>query len=1026
MIKSMVYLGIIMSWKSIVLALFLFTMSVAIPLAQQAPPLVAPTEARSPADEMKGFKLPKGYVVQLVASDPDIFKPMNLSFDYKGRIWITDSLEYPYAAREGTKPRDTVKILSNIGPDGRAQKIETFADGLNIPIGLLPLPSKKGAPQTALVHSIPNVWKMQDTNNDNKADTKEPFLTGFGFRDTHGMTNSFQLHWDGWIHATHGFSNDSEVKSPEGKLLKMNSGNTYRYRPDGTGLQSYTRGQVNPFGMTVDAWGNFYTADCHSSPIYQLLQGAIYPSFAKPHDGLGFGPDMIKHSHGSTGICGITALNSDSFPEEHQGTMIIGNVVTSRINHDRVDRKGATPKAVELPDFMTSEDLWFRPVDIKMGPDGALYILDFYNKIIGHYEVPLTHPGRDRHRGRIWRVFHSGKDGKHIPPPLPDFTAMSTDQLITNLGSKNQTMRIMAGNELVAREDDDTKKSLLSSLKQPSNDFQKVHAMWALSRLNALPIEAIASAITNAEPFVRVHGIKLATSGNKLDETLGTLVQKALEDPDGRVQIAAVQGLAQHPSESNLKALLSFRVKTNAEDSHLYHASRLALREQVRNPDAWKGIPAQSTDPSALKALADVALGLPGASSATFLANKLALIQPQGDHEIAVVRMITRDGADADKASIINYMKDTQRPKTRQAELIRAASLAAQERGSKIDPSLLVQATDLCGYLLGSKQENDVRMGAELAGSLQLIDQVDSMVKIINDPSMPAPNKMACVNALGNISNSKAPSILIETARNAAQSPEIRETAITGLGKNLSPEVRVAMLSMFAGASARVQSSLALAIVSTTEGANDFLKAIAEGKASARLLLEKPIENKLKQRNLPDFEKRLTTLTKGLPPADQLLQKKIADKKSAFLMGSHDAIKGEALFGKHCSACHQIANKGAKIGPQLDGVGGRGLDRLLEDMLDPNRNVDQAFRQTTLSLKNGQLVNGLLLREEGVLLVLADQQGKEVRIAIDQVEERKISPVSPMPAGFVDQLTNDEFADLMAYLLSNQLKKQTP
>ena len=119
-----------------------FLITTSIPWAQQAPPLVAPTEALSPADEMKGFKLPKGYVVQLVASEPDIFKPMNLSFDYKGRIWITDSLEYPYAAKDGTKPRDSVKILSNIGPDGKAQKIETFAEGLNIPIGLLPLPSK--------------------------------------------------------------------------------------------------------------------------------------------------------------------------------------------------------------------------------------------------------------------------------------------------------------------------------------------------------------------------------------------------------------------------------------------------------------------------------------------------------------------------------------------------------------------------------------------------------------------------------------------------------------------------------------------------------------------------------------------------------------------------------------------------------------------------------------------------------------------------------------------------------------------
>ncbi|MFZ9794031.1 MAG: c-type cytochrome, partial [Gemmataceae bacterium] len=191
----------------------------------------------------------------------------------------------------------------------------------------------------------------------------------------------------------------------------------------------------------------------------------------------------------------------------------------------------------------------------------------------------------------------------------------------------------------------------------------------------------------------------------------------------------------------------------------------------------------------------------------------------------------------------------------------------------------------------------------------------------------------------------------------------------------------------------------------------------------ARLLLERPLEVKLKQRNLSGLESRMAGLTKGLPPADQLLQEKIQAKRTFFREQKHDLGKGELMFQKHCAACHQVAGKGAKIGPQLDGIGSRGLDRLLEDMLDPNRNVDQAFRQTTLTLKNGQFINGLVLREEGVLLVLADQQGKEIRVAKDQVEERKLSNVSPMPAGFVDQLSNQEFADLMAYMLANKSMK---
>ena len=197
----------------------------------------------------------------------------------------------------------------------------------------------------------------------------------------------------------------------------MNSGNTYRMRPDGSHAEYFTHGQVNPFGLAFDPLGNLYSCDCHSRPVYQLLRGAWYPSFGKPDDGLGFGPEMVTHDHGSTGIAGISYYAADQFPEAYRGTVFIGNVVTNRINHDRIEWHGSTPKGIEQPDFVWSEDNWFRPVDIELGPDGALYVADFYNRIIGHYEVPLTHPGRDRDRGRIWRIVYRGTDGKQPPAP---------------------------------------------------------------------------------------------------------------------------------------------------------------------------------------------------------------------------------------------------------------------------------------------------------------------------------------------------------------------------------------------------------------------------------------------------------------------------------------------------------------------------------------------------------------------------------------------------------------------------------
>src|SRR5271168_1846542 len=200
---------------------------------------------RSPDEERKAIHLPPGFEIQLVASEPDIHKPLNLAFDDRGRLWITDTVEYPYPAAAGTRPRDTVKILSNFQADGRAQKIETFADGLNIPIGLLPLPSAR----SALVHNIPNIYLMTDQDGDGRADTRDVVYGVFGHRDTHGMTNAFSWGFDGWIYACHGFSNSSEVQGKDKRPVSMNSGNTYRMRPDGSHAEYFTHGQVNPFGL---------------------------------------------------------------------------------------------------------------------------------------------------------------------------------------------------------------------------------------------------------------------------------------------------------------------------------------------------------------------------------------------------------------------------------------------------------------------------------------------------------------------------------------------------------------------------------------------------------------------------------------------------------------------------------------------------------------------------------------------------------------------------------------------------------
>jgi len=262
--------------------------------------LVVSAGARTPQEELKAFHLPPGFEAQLVAADPDIHKPINIAFDERGRLWITDTVEYPFPAKEGAKTRDTVKILEDFGPDGRARKITTFADNLNIPIGILPIGGNE-----AIIYSIPAIFDMKDTTGDGRADRRTVLLSGQAHEDTNGMTGSFTEGFDGFIYAVHGFKNTSTVRGTDGSEITMNSGNIYRFHRDGSHVQFFTHGQVNPFGLTIDPLGNIFSSDCETKPICLLLRGAYYQSFGKPDDGMGFGPDMVDHMYGSTAIAGL-------------------------------------------------------------------------------------------------------------------------------------------------------------------------------------------------------------------------------------------------------------------------------------------------------------------------------------------------------------------------------------------------------------------------------------------------------------------------------------------------------------------------------------------------------------------------------------------------------------------------------------------------------------------------------------------------------------------------------------------------
>ena len=975
---------------------------------------VAPTPPRTPEEERATFKVPPGFEVQLVAAEPVIRKPMNLAFDARGRLWVTDTIEYPFPAKEGLG-RDSIKVLEHFDETGRARKVTTFADGLNIPIGILPIS------QGALVFGIPHLYRLTDTDGDGKADRRNALFGPFGQEDTHGLVNGLTWGFDGWVYAAHGFRNTSTVKGFRGAAITLNSGNVFRFRPDGSRIEQYTWGQVNPFGLAFDPLGNLYSADCHSRPLMMLLRGGYYQSFGKPHDGLGFAPEICGHSHNSTAIAGIAYYAADHFPPSFRDTLFVGNVVTNRINHDRLDRHGSTYRAAEQPDFLVSTDPWFRPVDIKLGPDGALYVADFYNRIIGHYEVPLTHPGRDHERGRIWRIIYRGPEGKHTPPAMPaDLTTAGPGRLAEALAHPNLVVRMLATNrlaELGSAAVEVCREVLANRNLTPT---PRVHALWALDRLDALD-EARLLAVEMTEPELNVHLLRILAERPTLSAALRQRAVASLGHPNAFVQRAAAESLGRHPAPEQIRPLLDLRHGISRHDSQLLHATRMALRDQLRPAASWASLPNLASGDG--QALADVAVGVPSAEAARFLAEHLRPLESWSDDVQRFLHHIARHGnRDVVAEAIYVARRKRQEDPVFQASLVQALHRGTQERGGSFPPDALAWAGELVDRLLASPESRQTQAGVDLVGQLRLEGKRPHLMALANDRSKTDAHRGAALSALVAIGPREQVGLLGQLLAEATESIGFRERAVQLLAGIHMPEARTELVRHFPTVPARMQHALALGLSGNREGAELLLKTVAAGKASARLLQEPSVVKRLQAAKLPNLHERLSSLTKGLPPADQRLQELFRQRQTGFLAARTLEATGQQIFDKHCAACHQLEGRGAKVGPQLDGIGERGLERLLEDLLDPNRNVDEAFRTTTLALKNGQLLTGLFLREEGEVLVLADQQGKETRVAKNMVEERGLSPLSPMPGNWVDQIPEADFYHLLKFLLSQRTK----
>jgi len=807
-----------------------------------------PESPLTPAQQLKTFTVPEGFEVELVASEETgVAKPITVAFDAACRMWTITALEYPVDANES--PAESNALWKNGGRDKvlvvdaphtpGPHTPRVFAEGLAMPMGVLPY--KDGV----IVGQGPRVLWIRDTNKDGRADQTDVLLSGFGVQDSHLMPHQFTHLPGGWVLLAQGAFNRSQVGAGDRPPVRFDFCKIGRFRLDRPLFEIAGTGLNNIWGFILDREGNQYVqeANDHGFSVAPFETGTNYPGIgndrSKPY--APFAPPPNAFRMGGTGLSGL-ALAEDragSFPADWNGTAFVANPITRMINAVRVETDAEGRMATtRLPDFLSSSDEWFRPIAITFGPDGCLYIVDWYNKIISHNEVPRKHRDRDRSRGRIWRVRHADQP-RIIPPNL---AATPTAQLPDHLNSDSTWAQKAAWQELVQRGDTSVAPQLVRLVSDESLPADtRIHALWVLDALAAVPPTLPASLFTHPNRNLRREAAALRSL---------FVPHSFAEDSDPTVRGQAIRTLARHESPSNdiLRELLKYGREEipldpkNPRPSYERAFERYLVRAALeRHPAALAALldGAESASISPEHVLFAVQALPKAEGSKRFVRALPRLKRPLSDEEISSLLE-----ASADSALLPEIVRHVSEP-VRAAELLQAALRLRDRLGGKNIAAPLDAAITA---LASSAAHRDLIVEISLAFAPPVAGPF--LHGLLADAGTPEATTLQALHALGRLGGfeplitfAEAPSTPLPLAANALGA---------AASSAHTPDRRARLLSALARVDAASFDSLISGFASSQNGARVLLDALESGRLQREQL---SIDNVLRMGELlPDDE----------------------------------------------------------------------------------------------------------------------------------------------------------------------------